>query len=159
MPRSLKSTGQALDLLFALTFDDDNTTLKEFVDPDVNDSMVVAAGVNFGTTTFKSQTRGWFETVADGGFSFDGISFGGGPNVQAIAPAANSVSIVMLFAGSGTGANNQFWVAFNGDVHGLGVDGSGKLFITFGGTGCDGGTTIPTDGTTKFFAAGNWNGP
>lgn len=159
MPRALKGTGQATDLLFALTFDDDNTTLKEFVDADVNDSMVVEAGVGFGTTTFKGQTRGYFETFADGGFGFDGISFDGGPDVQAIGPASTNVCLVLLCAGSGTGANNKFWLSFNGDVHGIGTDGSGKAFITFGGTGCAGTTTIPTDGTTKFFVAGNWSGP
>ncbi|HYE70674.1 MAG TPA: hypothetical protein VD932_04035 [Aquabacterium sp.] len=157
MPRQLKSTGQALDLLFALTFDDDNTTLKEFVDPDVNDGMVVDAGVTFGTTTFKGQTRGWFQTTADGAFDFEGISFTS-PD-QAVGPASSNVSIVMLCAGSGTGNNNKFWISFNGDVHGLGTDGAGKAHITFGGTGCSGTTTIPTDGTTKFFVAGNWSGP
>lgn len=159
MPRSLKSTGQAVDLVFALTFDDDNTTLKEFVDPDVNDSMVIDPDVDFGTTTFKGQTRGYLETFADGGFSFDGVSFDGGPNVQAIGPAASELSIVMLCAGSGVGNSNKFWVSFNGDVNGLGTDGSGKAIIDFGGGGCSGTTTISTNGTTKFFVAGNWQGP
>lgn len=90
MARTLKTTGIATDLTFLVCYDDDNTTLKEWVSSSVNSNMTLTSGTTTGTTTWKSTTLGYWQPDSTHYLSF---ASGFRPTTNT---TANSIAILMI---------------------------------------------------------------
>ena len=151
MAYTLKSTGIATNLIMLLSIDDDGTTVKEFVSSAVNSAMTVHANVTTGTSTWKSTSRGYFQTYENSTYNFYGITFGTTkPTVG--HNDADGMSYFAAAAGASAGTGRPGLVAYTGTSSYWGRHSStrDKQSIYLGSDRVSSTTTIPSDGTTKF---------
>jgi hypothetical protein len=87
---TLKASGIATSALCVVAVDEDGTTIKEFVSSGVNTNKTVGAAVSIGTSTWKSTSRKYIQTVAS---STGGIAFGAGNR-----PLFNAANISFFLA-------------------------------------------------------------
>jgi hypothetical protein len=156
MAYTLKSTGIATDAIMVVAVDEDGTTIKEFVSPSVNSNKTVDTGVVVSSATWQGVSRGYFETVADGSFDYDGVRFGVGNrplvDLDATEGAAGS-SVFFACAGMSAGASDTIRTII--DLNGASFYGrrvSDNLHASALGNLTAGTTALPTNGTTKFSA-------
>ena len=159
MAFTLKTSGLATLLSVCVAVDEDGTTIKEFVSPTVDSNKAVSGSVTLGAKNWKSVSRGFFETTANGAFDFNGIKWTNGTGGVTDFADGNGASIFCAFAGSGIGNNDKYWVSFINDRQGLRVNSSGKANLNFGSpTSAASATTIPTDNSTSFSVGANYDG-
>ena len=142
--------------IFCLAVDQDGTTIKEFASGTVNTAKVVDANVTIGTKAWKGVTQPYFETIADGDFGFDGITWAGGDGCLFAVGAAAGITLGVVCAGMSAGANGTFIASFSEDQFGLRVT-AAKGQINFGGGGASTTTSLPTNGDS-FHVSGNYDG-
>ncbi len=148
MAYTLKSSGIALNLIVCVVVDEDGTTITDLTGKAITLGTGVSASV--ATGSWKSVSRKYFSTTANGTFDFNGVTWNTAPLVD--EDDSDGVSVWCAFHGASS-ANTVFAAIAGapGDVRGY-----GKAAATAKGTYRSGGTTaatttdLPTDGTTKF---------
>lgn len=153
MAYTLKATGVAAIATSIIAVDQDGTTIRDFKSSTRTANMTVDANVSRGTSTWKSVSRGYFETKSNGGFDFYGITIAPGHEI----PWDNSyeqpgTGTFIAYAGTAASAGAHGILTSSGGE--LLLRRSGKLAISYSGS--DGLTTLPTDGTTKFSVGVNF---
>jgi len=157
MAYTLKASGIATSLVMCVAVDEDGSTIKEFVSPTVDAAKTLETGVaaSIGTSSWKSVSRSYFQTLANGTYDFYGITFG------ATKPAFDSgnthpFSVYAVCAGAGTRSGNQDDMIQAGQVSRriLSISATDhQLIFNAANVGT---TTIPSDGTTKFSMGGSF---
>lgn len=160
MSFSLKSAGQATELIMLLAVDDDGTTVKEFVSSAVNAAMTVDSVANFprGASNWKGISRYYYETKANGTFGFFGVTFGATKPVLPVGTGQSGIGVFIAFGGSSGTTRWLMPIQALNDGLGIGTGGSaGKnAWYTAGTVRANSTTSLPTDGTTKFSTGINW---
>jgi hypothetical protein len=174
---TLLSTGQAADLVALWMVDEDGLTLREWVtgysstwngsnDWTDNDAeMTVEDAVVVGSGTWKGETLNYFETLADGSFDFHGILLNAtGDGRPTIDIGSGDPGVGVWFASAGHAASSgtawgymlQLGAATQGLKRGTSTSGGLLWEIAAADITADAGTDLPTNGTTKFSAAANY---
>lgn len=151
MAYTLKASGLATNLVFCVAVDSDGT-IKEFVNTGVNSNKTLGTGVaaSVAAATWKSVSRQYFETLANGTFDYYGVRFASGFRPTMDSSTGVSVGYFAALSGAQAGQNQAIMVEGNGSGVGL-VERDptdNKLKDTNGGS--LGTTSLPTDNSTKF---------
>lgn len=160
MAYALKSTGLATDLVACLIVDEDGSTIVDLCGNTISAHASLPA---VGTASWKGVTRSHIVTGGDGGYTPYGIAWTG-TKPSANTNDADGIGVFVALAGASgkTGGTIGNFVHIDADPpsavdRGLFRDGSNKAKMVFtGSSGGVGTTSIPTDGTTKFSMAANW---
>lgn len=152
MPYTLKTTGLATALLSCVAVDDDGT-IKDFVGNTITLDTGVAASV--ATGSWKSVSRQYFATTANGTFNFNGVRF---PTpINAGETDADGLSVWFAAHGAsapGSDPRAAFVLIAPGDNTNRGLcritGGLTVRYVSGGGTVATTTTSIPTDNSTKF---------
>jgi hypothetical protein len=123
----------------------------------VDSNKTVDAAVTVGSSTWKGTSRGYFYTQANGTFDFAGIRFASGHRPPMVLNS--QVGFFFACAGADVGSGTKL-IWDDSAVSSLDIkrDGSNKLALSVGGSAYGSATTsMPSDGTTKFSAAVNFD--
>lgn len=160
MAYALKSTGLATDLVACLIVDEDGATIVDLCGNSISIHPSIPA---VGAASWKGVTRSHIVTGGDGGYTPYGIAWTG-TKPSANTNDADGIGVFVALAGASgkTGGTIGNFVHIDADPpgavdRGLFRSGSNKAKMVFtGSSGGVGTTSIPTDGTTKFSMAANW---
>lgn len=141
-------TGLPWTVLSCVAVDDDGTTIKDFASSAVTADMTRDAGVTTGSRTRNGQTRYYFETFANGPFSFHGLRWGTNKPPMPTGSTDDGITVLYILAGVSSGSSVQL---FSDASHTLiGRDGgSGKPCAVAWGSNL-GTNSMPNDGTTPY---------
>lgn len=93
---TLKTTGLATSATMVLAVDIGSGLVKEWVSSTVDSGKTVPGTVTYGTASWKSTTRDYFETYANGPFGSDPILF---PTNRPSFPMSTGASVFVASAG------------------------------------------------------------
>jgi hypothetical protein len=144
MAFTLKSSGIATSVVACIGLDDDNATAKDFV---AANNETFDANVTYGTASWKGATRGYFQTKANGGFNFYGVTW------AATKPSARFADGMSFFACFNSYTSGS-WM-WNASINGIQMTGGKPGFYVSSGFRNTASTSLPTGGT-KFSSAGNF---
>lgn len=155
MPYTLKTTGVATALISCVAVDDDDV-IKDFKANTITLDTGVAASV--ATGSWKSVSRKYFVTTANGSFNYFGVRFSATqPSVDETDSDGMAAWFACHGASAASGGGPFISIApFDAPDRGLTRSGTKGRYISGGGTVAITATDIPTDGTTKFSFGANY---
>ena len=162
MSYQLKTTGLATELLYLVAVDEDGT-IKEFVDGDVNSNMTLDTGVEagVGTGSWNGSARKYFPTFKNTDYDFYGVNFASGHRPTWGMKATDGFTLFEAYhstdgSAGGTGSRIHYSdPAYPVSPNGLRRNSStGKAeFNSSGSSWAVSATTMPSTGSTKYSLA------